>query len=43
MFWDFILEYREKMDNRIRSNEVVLGVVLVFVALLIGYIVGFGL
>ena len=43
MFWDFILEYREKMDNTIRFHEVILGVVLMVVALLAGYVIGFGL
>jgi len=43
MFWDFILEYREKMDNTIRFHEVVWGVVLMIVALLAGYVIGFGL
>ena len=43
MFWDFILEYRENMDNTIRFHEVILGVVLMVVALLAGYVIGFGL
>ena len=43
IIWDFILEYREKMDNTIRFHEVVWGVVLMIVALLAGYVIGLGL